>query len=436
MKEVKEKGMNKNKNIIRLFPTNLLGKFSVKENESLTQMSLEEAISDILANYWLKENPYCGMSSTGIYERLPEEFRDKVKVQDVRRKLVEMRKDDKVSTRHIYDDVWAYPKRKLLELYDFSTDEEVGIYTKQLRLGGSQVEHRFFRRQVLDRYKQDPRYEFRELSFGGAIFIKDEFYLDKSVPEADKISIQRFGTSYTPNGEQVVAVILSDLGNLSLEHQRYWSSFEVKEKCLLDSDYVKTNFEAQFSDRISIFSAFAQEIEEINKICNLIDEPPLFKETFIDNPPREFNWLTKPTRREYNSFVHVLDKIISENINKGFFKGKINLKEEISLEKGKVRIVDKGSITLFEEYLEKYWRFSDPERKNEMIRTFKTIRRMRQKPAHQTINDQYNAIYFEHQHRLIYHAYKAIRTLRLILMNHPKAKSYIPPKWLQEGRIA
>jgi len=321
-------------------------------------------------------------------------------------------------------------------LFSSSKEEEVGTYTKQLRLGGSQIEHRFFRRQVLDRYKQDPRYEFREWSFGGTILIKDEPYLDESVPEADKISTQHFGTGYTPNGEKVVAVILSYLGRLSVEHQCYWSSFEIKEKCLLDSDYVKASFEAEFSNRISIFSAFTQEIEEINKICNLIGEPPLFKKTFVNNLPKEFNWLTKPTRTEYNSFIHVLDKIISENINRGFFKEKISLKEEIPLGKDKARIVDKGSIRLLDKYLKKYWRFPDPKPKDEMIKTFRAIRKMRQKPAHQTIDDNYNAVYFENQRRLIYRAYKAIRTLRLLLTNHPKAKSYVPPAWLQEGRIS
>jgi len=240
-------------------------------------MSLERVISDILAKYWLEDNPYSGMSAAQIYERLPRRVRNKVSVEDVRLKLEEMRTEDKVSTNRANEELWAYPKRRLLELYDTSKEEKVGIYTKQLRLGGSQIEHRFFRRQVLDRYKQDPRYDLREWGFGGTLSIKDKAYLDRRVSEADKIFIQLFGTAYTQKREKVVAVMLSDLRYLSVEHQRYWSSFEVKEKCALDADYFKTSFGAEFVDMIPIFSAFTQEIEEINKICSLISDPPLFK---------------------------------------------------------------------------------------------------------------------------------------------------------------
>lgn len=398
-------------------------------------MTLEEAISDIIAHYWLNDNPYCGMSLREVCNRLQEDCQIKAAIEDVRSKLQEMKGKGKVSTRKVDDDLWAYPRKKLLEMYDSSKEEEVGTYTKQLRLGGSQIEHRFFRRQVLDRYKQDPRYRFGEWDYGGTIQISDEAYIDSSVPESDKVSIQSFGIAYTAKGEKVVAVILSDLGDLSVEHQRYWSSFEIKEKYTLDSDYVRTDFEAEFSDRISVFSAFTQELEEINKICALIGEQPLFKKNFVNNPPREFNWLTKPTTSGYNLFIHTLDKMISENIDRDFFKGKINLNEEIQNKTGKVRDVRKGSIRLLEEYLAKYWRFPDPEPKNEMIRTFKNIRKSRQKPAHVAVEDRYDITYHQQQRNLIFQAYRAIRTLRLSLANHPKAKSYIPPDWLQKGRI-
>lgn len=398
-------------------------------------MALEEAFGDIIANYWLSDNPYCGMSLREVYNRLLEDFQIKATIEDVRSELQKMKENGKVSTREVHGDLWVYPKKKLLKIFDSSREEEVGTYRKQLRLGGSQIEHRFFRRQVLDRYKQDPRYRFEEWGYGGTILIKDGAYLDSSVPESDKISIQSFGIAYTGKGERVVTVILSYLGDLSVEHQRYWSSFEVKEKCSLDSDYVRTSFEAEFADRVSIFSAFTQELEEINKICSLIGEPPIFKKTFANNHPREFNWLTKPTISEYNSFIHTLDKMISENVHRDFFKGKINLNEEIQHETGKVRVVSKGSIRLLEEYLAKYWRFPDPEPKNEMIRTFKNIRKARQKPAHVAVEDKYDITYHQQQRNLIFQTYKAIRTLRLLLMNHPKAKSYVPPEWLQKGRI-
>lgn len=420
-------------------------------------MSLKNKIRDIVANYWLNENKYCGLSSFHIYERM-QGLVGGVTQEDIKVILKEMEKSGEISTREIegadrtyyritaqgveevvepgpYVDIWAYPKRKLLEKYDTSKAEKVGIYTKQLRLGGSQVSHRFFRRQVLDRYREDPRYVLEEWGTSGYIGIKDEFYLDDSVLEADKISIQSFGKGYDSNGEEVVAVILVYLGRLSVKHQNYWSSYEIREECNLDADYVKTNFGAEWTDRVSIYRAFSQELEEINNICDLMGEPPLFKRTFLDNAPKEFSRLTKPTKGQYTKFIHAVDKMISENINMKFFEGKINFQEKISIGENKSRVVDKSSLRLLEEYLKKYWKFPDPKPKEDMIETFKHIRRMRQEPAHKITDDVYDFNYFQKQHELMDRVYRAIRTLRLILKNHPKARSYQSPKWLDEGRI-
>ncbi|MFH0749287.1 MAG: hypothetical protein V1915_05180 [Candidatus Bathyarchaeota archaeon] len=100
-------------------------------------MSLEEMINDILAHYWLKENPYCSMASTEIYKKLPEKIQNETTIHDVRLKLDEMKIHEKIFTRHVYDDVWASPTHKLLEPYVSSREENVGRYTKQLRLGES-----------------------------------------------------------------------------------------------------------------------------------------------------------------------------------------------------------------------------------------------------------------------------------------------------------
>ena len=80
-------------------------------------------------------------------------------------------------------------------------------------------------------------------------------------------------------------------------------------------------------------------------------------------------------------------------------------------------------------------RFPDPKPKDEMINAFKEIRKERIKPAHKIEDDTYDKSYFKLQKDLVYNSYKSIRCIRLILTNHPKAKSYNPPEWLQKGRI-
>ncbi len=96
-----------------------------------------------------------------------------------------------------------------------------------------------------------------------------------------------------------------------------------------------------------------------------------------------------------------------------------------------------GTLRLLENWIRKYFKPHDPQPLEEMFETFKKIRKQRQIPAHAMDNDEYDTKYFELQKETIKSAYIAMRTLRLILCNHPKIKSsnYKPPDWLQYGEI-
>ena len=162
-------------------------------------MELTKNIQEIIAGYWLENDHFGGISS----DRIQKKLRDSdihVSEEEVKEILRELEKKDLISTREIesgdriswvwnkdrfeeliepgpHTDLWAYPKQILLEQYDKTRVEEVGIYLKQLKLGGSQIEHRFFERQVLERYREDPRYLFDERGSSGFISISDKFFL-------------------------------------------------------------------------------------------------------------------------------------------------------------------------------------------------------------------------------------------------------------------
>ena len=70
-----------------------------------------------------------------------------------------------------------------------------------------------------------------------------------------------------------------------------------------------------------------------------------------------------------------------------------------------------------------------------MIKIFRKIRDLRIRPAHKVMNDMFEQKYFKQQRELIIEAYNAIRTLRLILANHPNTKKYNIPEWLFKGEI-
>ncbi len=75
-----------------------------------------------------------------------------------------------------------------------------------------------------------------------------------------------------------------------------------------------------------------------------------------------------------------------------------------------------------------------PKLKDEMIQKFKKIRKMKMKSAHEVEGNRLEQEYFKKQRKLIIEAHLAVGTLRLILANHPGAKTCDVPEWLYKRR--
>lgn len=313
-----------------------------------------------------------------------------------------------------------------------------GTYTSEYEAGGKNIVLKFFRMQVLDRYRQDPRYRIDNGPVSTYLCIKDEFFVAAATSDSDKICIQSIGYGVRKrDNSKVVVAILPDLAGLSPEHQSYWVAFEETEECIADADFIRQDFGAEFTDRVNIFDAFLQEITEINKLCKTIGWPRLFRSEYNEgNRPVYLAPITKPARKQYYELVHVLDKLISENIERIFFTGSIPLEKKVTQQDGTIAIKPKGTLLLLEEWTKRRFRPVDSKPRDDMFATFRKIREERQVPAHTLDEDEYDPQYFTKYKKLIIDAYTAIRTLRLMLMNHPIAKqNYAPPDWLQRGRI-
>ena len=179
--------------------------------------------------------------------------------------------------------------------------------------------------------------------------------------------------------------------------------------------------------RISIFEAFVQELTIINEMAVLMGKAPLFRESYAKDRPKEFGFLLRPTLAEFNRFVLLLDKMMSDNINKEFFAEDLSLEEDEERDDGKVIVRQKGTIALLEEWVRKHFRPTDQEPVDRMFSAFRKVRKLRQKPAHAVKEDIFDQKYFKEQRQLVIEVYDAVRTLRLILANHPIVRNN-PPK--------
>jgi len=191
-----------------------------------------------------------------------------------------------------------------------------------------------------------------------------------------------------------------------------------------------------WDDGGSLFTAFLEEQHLINEMSRLMGRSGLFRKEFRgDSRPNGFGFLVRPTRVELNSFIHLLDKLLSDNINIEFFKGEVDLETETPRQDGKIVVRRKGSLQLLEEWLKKTHKCADTKPRDEMVAVFKNVRQRRQRPAHAIDEDVFDQQYLKDQRQLMIDMYKAVRTLRLILGQDPSSRSCEVPSWLQSEKI-
>lgn len=323
--------------------------------------------------------------------------------------------------------ICLYPHEKMLANSEKLAAYSQSPYELELARGAGQLDYRTFDLSVLEYYRNDPRYSYDTDFIHGQISITDEYFESDSVPEHDQILFQTFGFAYDDDLNRYVAVFLRYLGNLSAEHQKVWAAKEVKGDIKLHPDYYASSILGSWGTRMSIFRAFTEELKVINEMSALIGKPSLFRNSYDEETPKEFGFLLRPTQAEFNNFMLLLDKMMSDNINKKFFEDDVDLESEEERDDGKIVVTPKGTIQILESWVNKYFHPADPTPIEDMMKTFRKVRQLRQRPAHKVNADSFDQELFKKQREIVVKAYDSVRTLRLILANHPRVKAN-PPK--------
>jgi hypothetical protein len=301
-------------------------------------------------------------------------------------------------------------------------------FTLRLAMGEWQLRPYFFEQGILAIYRNDPRYRYHTDDITGSLSAVSEELLQPS----DQIYIKHFGFGFDEMGNRSVAVLLTDLSGLSPQHQQIWKAKMLARyyRYKLHPDFRKSIL-GHFYDG-SVFSALTAELKLINEMSTMIQGVPLFKKTFEDDEkPDNFGFLLLPTRRELEMFYLTLDRMLFDNIDHLFFRGTINAND---LRAGE----DLTKIAAFrklEIWLNKNINFTDPQPKDEMLKTIREIRRLRSKPAHTYVENKWDVKLFDEQKKLMEKAYRSARTLRLIFANHPLCRAVEVPDWLLKGQI-
>ncbi|MFC1967821.1 AAA family ATPase [Chloroflexota bacterium] len=332
--------------------------------------------------------------------------------------------------------ICAYPScMHLKEVVDASKYQD-RPFTLRLALGEPQLSFLSFDLSVLEFYRNDPRYSYTNNDISGSICVSDKYSESDPMPSSDQVLLQRFGFSYNSELNRAVAVSLRHLSDLSPQHQQIWNAKILPGNYTLHPDYFRTSLLGRFPERVPICDALTEELHHIHEMCKLMHRPPLFKnELREDKKPKEFCFLIRPTSKEYNTFVHVLDKAISENINRKFFMNDVQSKYDEVRKDGKVIVRPKGTIQMLDEWLRLRLEPDDRKPMEEMITTFREIRRLRQPPAHAIDDNVFDQRYIKQQRDLIVRTYSGVRLIRWIFENYPEVRGYEIPDHIRSGKI-
>lgn len=332
--------------------------------------------------------------------------------------------------------ICLYPSQDYVKSNRDLTIYGIAEYTRLLAICEPQLSPRFFEIEVLERYSNDPRFDFEFKDYSGSISCKYDEDNNPIVREEDQIFLKTFGLGFDSKGNRLAVVYLRYLKDLTAEHQLFWKTKQVTGDCKMLQEYHENTIQGNWSSSYSIFSAFIGELKCLTDLSEHIFDVRLFNKTFEDeNRPKEFTFFFTPTLKNYNDFILLLDKMITENINKGFFNAEVELFEIVPLKNNQVERKPKGTLRLLEDWLLAVYNHPDKTVLKDIFKPLKLVRSERQNPAHKISKDNYDRKYIDMQMKMIDDCYSSIRALRTFFQQHPKARDFKIPDWLDNGDI-
>jgi hypothetical protein len=321
-----------------------------------------------------------------------------------------------------------YPTAKAMEGRQELSRFDKEPYKHRLAAGAGTLEVAYFSVDVIEQYRNDPRYHYWfgdvEVHFG----ITDEAYSDPGEAERDKIASLRVGFAYdhaTIRAGQVrryACAFLGDLADLTPEHQQRWRTYEVMPSDDTGPHPVWWAMQmGHWPDGVGPFERILVEMDAINYLFRLAYGTEVFRST---ERPREWGWVLRPSTTEWQQFILTTDKLLSENLNKN------------GLDAVNARVVnddgsEAGTLTRLGSFLEDSTP-CPPPLVDRIVRPLKQVRRERQKPAHELTVAKTDATITAQQRDVLGEIGGALHLLRQVLQHHPAARGWVAPEHLDE----
>jgi len=320
--------------------------------------------------------------------------------------------------------VCLYPTPTALRKYRPTKRHTGQPYRLELAKGRGTLELAYFSFDVLEQYRNDPRFTFEFYDFGANASISDEAYLDKDEPAHDKTGMQHIGFAYDlskykredPQSPVIrrVCAFYGDLAGLSAVHQQRWKTYEVDAKGLQPHPVWWGEQMGHWADGPGPFEHLFFELRSMNELHERAFGKALFRTT---DRPSDFGWILRPSQHEWDSFIHQLDKLLSENIlHDGLDLPGVPRKD------AEGRTI--GTLNRLATLLTSRKISEDAVKK--ILKPLREIRQARQKPAHSLRKNITDKTFVHRQIALVEEVAGSLEALITFWQRHPKNKDWKP----------
>jgi hypothetical protein len=321
--------------------------------------------------------------------------------------------------------VALYPLAKAMKEVKLPRKYEDAPFSRAMARGRSTLEVAFFSADVLEGYRNDARFRFGMRDFGINLWLTDEAHDDEDHSAKDSISLVHLGFAYDmrshapedPESPIVrrVAAFYGDLKDLTPEHQQRWASYQV------DADGIDPHpvwFASQMGnwpDGIGPFERFKQELKNINALFEHVWGPKLFR---VHETPDDFGWILRADQREWDHFIHSLDKLLSDNINRSAL-------DKAGVAKKNAAGHPLGTLVRLERFMT--MNHVEAEKAKWALAPMREVRAARQKPAHSLRTNITDKTFVRKQMRLMHDVDEVLINIRQWLASHPRPQGWIDP---------
>ena len=287
----------------------------------------------------------------------------------------------------------------------------------EMAKGRGTLELAYFSSDVLEQYRNDPRFSFDFNDFGAHVSISDDAYLDTGEPDHDKTSMRHIGFAYDLSGYKSgdlespilrrVCAFYGDLAGLTSIHQQRWKTYQVPSGDVEPHPVWWAQQMGNWPDGLGPFQQVFFGLEALNELYQNAFGLPLFKTT---ERPGDFGWILRPSQHEWDSFVHQLDKLLSDNIQHAALNSAgVPRKGEDGNSLGTLSRV---AALLASQGV-------SAEVVSQILKPLRDVREARQKPAHSLRKNITDKTFINKQIALLEQVTRSLRSLQAFLQSHP-----------------